>query len=115
MIKFEIVVCPAARLVKSLEQETLNLRVVGSNHTLGVFFFLWSVVFLCNSTGKVKQFVKIHDFVYFILLSVIKYPNVRQPLQRNKTVLKYWCEMCLLKQQEKNSKNCSGKYLVLLK
>ena len=114
MIKFEIVVCPAARLVKSLEQE--NLRVVGSNHTLGVFFFfLWSVVFLCNSTGKVKQFVKIHDFVYFILLSVIKYPNVRQPLQRNKTVLKYWCEMCLLKQQEKNSKNCSGKYLVLLK
>ena len=44
MPKFEILVCPAARLVKLLEQETLNLRVVGSNHTLGVVCFFFLVV-----------------------------------------------------------------------
>ena len=49
--------------------------------------------------------------VSFCLL-VIKEHNARQLPQRNKRVLKYWCEMYLLRQQKKNSKNCLGKYLV---
>ena len=58
MIKFEIVVCPAARLVKSLEQETLNLRVVGSNHTLGVFFFCGPLFFFVTQLGKLNSSLK---------------------------------------------------------
>ena len=59
MIKFEIVVCPAARLVKSLEQETLNLRVVGSNHTLGVFFFFSGpLFFFVTQLGKLNSSLK---------------------------------------------------------
>ena len=59
MIKFEIVVCPAARLVKSLEQETLNLRVVGSNHTLGVvFFFGGRLFFFVTQLGKLNRSLK---------------------------------------------------------
>ena len=59
MIKFEIVVCPAARLVKSLEQETLNLRVVGSNHTLGVFFFFCGpLFFFVTQLGKLNSSLK---------------------------------------------------------
>ena len=58
MIKFEIVVCPAARLVKSLEQETLNLRVVGSNHTLGVFFFSGPLFFFVTQLGKLNSSLK---------------------------------------------------------
>ena len=54
MIKFEIVVCPAARLVKSLEQETLKLRVVGSNHTLGVFF-CGPLFFFVTQLGKLNS------------------------------------------------------------
>ena len=57
MIKFEIVVCPAARLVKSLEQE--NLRVVGSNHTLGVFFFFCGpLFFFVTQLGKLNSSLK---------------------------------------------------------
>ena len=59
MIKFEIVVCPAARLVKSLEQETLNLTVVGSNHTLGVFFFFCGpLFFFVTQLGKLNSSLK---------------------------------------------------------
>ena len=58
MIKFEIVVCAAARLVKSLEQDTLNLGVVGSNHTLGVVFFGGPLFFFVTRLGKLSSSLK---------------------------------------------------------
>lgn len=41
--------------------------------------------------------------------SVTRWYNASQLLQRNKTVLKSWCGMCLLKRPRKNSKNFLGK------
>ncbi|XP_073257669.1 probable RNA-binding protein 19 isoform X2 [Porites lutea] len=79
--------------------------------------YLWAMVLLSTKIGltlcKPLSNSRTHHLMTTLSNSrcragnpPIKYHNAKQLLQRSKTVLKYWCEMYLLKQQEKNSKNC---------